>query len=107
MLALGRCFGILPEARGLVTRGPYRFVRHPVYLGELGAVAGLSIGAPSLWNLLVLVAFYAAQAARMRLEEQALGREFPEYADYGAVTPRLVPRVSLALSRIPTALRSS
>jgi protein-S-isoprenylcysteine O-methyltransferase Ste14 len=107
VLALGRCFGILPEARGLVTRGPYRFVRHPVYLGELGAVVGLSIGAPSLWNVLVLVAFYAAQAVRMRLEEQALGREFPEYADYAAVTQRLVPRAPLALWRIPTASRSS
>ncbi|HEU4942388.1 MAG TPA: methyltransferase, partial [Gaiellaceae bacterium] len=40
-LALGRCFGLLPEARGLVTRGPYRLVRHPVYLGEFAAVGGL------------------------------------------------------------------
>ena len=37
VLALGRCFGVLPEARGLVTRGPYRTVRHPVYLGEIAA----------------------------------------------------------------------
>jgi protein-S-isoprenylcysteine O-methyltransferase Ste14 len=106
VLALGRCFGILPEARGLVTRGPYRFVRHPVYLGELGAVLGFVIGAPTFWNIGVLVAFYVAQAVRMRLEEQALGREFREYADYAAATPRLVPRVPLALSRIPTPSRS-
>jgi len=106
VLALGRCFGILPEARGLVTRGPYRFVRHPVYLGELGAVLGFVIGAPTFWNIGVLVAFYVAQAVRMRLEEQALGREFREYADYAAVTPRLVPRVPLALPRIPTPSRS-
>jgi protein-S-isoprenylcysteine O-methyltransferase Ste14 len=107
VLALGRCFGILPEARGLVMRGPYRFVRHPVYLGELGAVLGFVIGAPTFWNIGVLVAFYVAQAIRMRLEEQALGREFPAYAEYAALTPRLVPRVPLALSRIPTASRSS
>jgi protein-S-isoprenylcysteine O-methyltransferase Ste14 len=68
VLALGRCFGILPEARGLVTRGPYRFVRHPVYLGELGAVLGFVISAPTYWNIGVLVAFYVAQAVRMRLE---------------------------------------
>ena len=43
VLALGRCFGVLPEARGLVTHGPYEFVRHPLYLGEFGGVAGLAI----------------------------------------------------------------
>ncbi len=106
VLALGKCFGILPEARGLVMRGPYRFVRHPVYLGELGAVVGFSIGAPSLWNLAVLVAFYAAQTVRMRLEEQALTREFAEYAGYAAMTPRLLP-IPLVPLRVTTASRPS
>ena len=105
VLALGRCFGILPEARGLVRRGPYRIVRHPVYLGELGAVVGLVIGAFGLWNALVLAAFYVAQSARMRLEERALTLEFPEYAEYAEVTPRLVPRVPLLPARIPAASR--
>jgi protein-S-isoprenylcysteine O-methyltransferase Ste14 len=91
VLALGRCFGVLPEVRGLVTEGPYRFVRHPVYLGELGACAGLVIAAPSLWNLGVAAVFYGAQAIRMRLEELALAEEFPEYAAYAAATPRIVP----------------
>ena len=95
VLCLGRCFGVLPEARGLVTRGPYRIVRHPVYLGELGAAAGLVIAAPSVRNLCALVAFNAAQAIRMRLEEHALAEEFPEYASYAAETPRLLPRIVL------------
>jgi protein-S-isoprenylcysteine O-methyltransferase Ste14 len=92
-LALGRCFGVLPEVRGLVTRGPYRLVRHPVYLGEFGALAGLVLAAPSRWNLGVAVAFAAAQATRIRLEERALLAELPEYADYAARTPRLIPRL--------------
>jgi protein-S-isoprenylcysteine O-methyltransferase Ste14 len=92
VLALGRCFGVLPEARGLVTSGPYRFVRHPVYLGELGAAAGLVLAAPTAWNLGVLFAFAAAQAVRMRLEERALAAEFTAYAEYAARTPRIVPR---------------
>jgi protein-S-isoprenylcysteine O-methyltransferase Ste14 len=91
VLALGRCFGVLPEARGLVTEGPYRFVRHPVYLGEFGACAGLVLAAPSLWNLGVAAIFVCAQAIRMRLEELALVAEFPEYAAYAAATPRIVP----------------
>jgi protein-S-isoprenylcysteine O-methyltransferase Ste14 len=91
VLALGTCFGVLPEARGLVMRGPYRLVRHPVYLGELGACAGLVLGAPSAWNLTAAVVLLGAQLVRMRLEERALETEFPEYAAYAAHTPRLIP----------------
>jgi protein-S-isoprenylcysteine O-methyltransferase Ste14 len=92
-LALGRCFGLLPEARGLVTRGPYRLVRHPVYLGEFGAVAGLLLASPTTRNVLLAVAFAAAQTVRMRLEERELTDVFPEYVAYASRTPRLVPRL--------------
>jgi protein-S-isoprenylcysteine O-methyltransferase Ste14 len=91
---LGRCFGVLPEARGLVTRGPYRFVRHPVYLGEIGACVGLAIAAPALANAAALALLVAAQSVRMRLEERALTRAFPDYVKYAAQTPRLVPRLA-------------
>jgi protein-S-isoprenylcysteine O-methyltransferase Ste14 len=94
VFALGRCFGILPEARGLVTHGPYRLVRHPVYAGEMGAVVGFLIGAPSSWNLIATAIFFVAQGVRMRLEERALQSEFPEYGEYAAVTPRLLPTFS-------------
>lgn len=95
VLTLGRCFGILPEARGLVTRGPYRLVRHPVYLGELAACAGLVLGALGPWNLACFAVLCAAQWIRMGLEEQALAREFPEYRSYAARTPRLIPWAAL------------
>jgi protein-S-isoprenylcysteine O-methyltransferase Ste14 len=102
VLALGKCFGVLPEARGLVTRGPYRIVRHPVYVGEFGTFAGFLIAAPTAWNLAVVVAFCVGQAVRMRLEERALTLEFPEYADYAARTPAVVPGLRRSASeRIP------
>jgi protein-S-isoprenylcysteine O-methyltransferase Ste14 len=92
VVSLGRCFGVLPEARGLVTRGPYRLVRHPVYLGELTACGGLVLAAPTTRNFLVATVFVVAQAVRMRLEEKELEEQFPEYRRYAAVTPKLVPR---------------
>jgi protein-S-isoprenylcysteine O-methyltransferase Ste14/Flp pilus assembly pilin Flp len=92
-LALGKCFGVLPEARGLVTHGPYRVVRHPLYLGEFGACAGLVLASPSARNLAAGGVFVVAQTVRMRLEERALTREFPEYADYAARTPRVIPSI--------------
>ena len=103
VLALGRCFGVLPEVRGLITRGPYRVVRHPVYLGELGACAGLLVAAPTRWNAGVVAMFVLAQIVRMRLEERALAEEFPAYRAYAARTPAIVPprTTLLAAARLP------
>jgi protein-S-isoprenylcysteine O-methyltransferase Ste14 len=96
VLALGRCFGVLPEARGLVRRGPYRIVRHPVYLGEFGMCAGFVLAAPTLGNCLCGAVFVIAQAFRMRLEEEALTLEFPDYRQYAATTPRVIPGLAPA-----------
>jgi protein-S-isoprenylcysteine O-methyltransferase Ste14 len=98
VLALGRCFGVLPEARGLVTRGPYRVVRHPIYLGEILALVGLTVSSGATWSILALVMFVAAQAVRMRLEERALSAAFPEYELYASRTGRLLPQLGIQRS---------
>lgn len=98
VMFLGRCFGVLPEARGLVTGGPYGIVRHPVYLGEIGACVGLVIAAPALANAIALAVFIIAQAVRMKLEERALQAAFPEYEAYARRVPRLVPTPRRRLS---------
>ena len=90
---LGRSFSILPEARKLVTHGPYRIVRHPLYAAELFAVAGIAMQHWSWWVALMVVAQLGVLLGRMHFEEQVLGAEFPEYAAYRARTKRLIPRV--------------
>jgi protein-S-isoprenylcysteine O-methyltransferase Ste14 len=91
LLFLGRSISILPEARGLVTRGPYGLVRHPLYLGEIIALAGVALQYLSAWALLLLGLVSAFQLQRMKYEELVLFHTFPEYRDYMARTARLVP----------------
>jgi protein-S-isoprenylcysteine O-methyltransferase Ste14 len=90
-VALGRCFGVLPEARGLITHGPYRFVRHPLYLGEFNLCAALILASPSTRNAVLAVVFAVAQSLRMDMEERELTDQFPEYRDYARRTRRLIP----------------
>jgi len=88
---LRRSFSILPEARRLVTGGPYGLSRHPLYLGE--AVAGFALYVPTLaWPGATLLALYlVAQYLRIRAEERVLEKEFPEYAEYRRRVPRYLP----------------
>jgi len=93
VLVLGRSISLLPEARRLVTRGPYTLVRHPLYLGEMIFVAGVALQRLSAWALLLLGLVWAFQLQRMKYEELVLFQSFPEYGDYMARTARLVPGV--------------
>ncbi len=81
---LRRSFSITVEARTLVTRGPYRWVRHPVYLGEILAAAAVVAWRWSLLNLAILVLFVIIQLYRARLEESKLRRMFPEYTTFSS-----------------------
>jgi protein-S-isoprenylcysteine O-methyltransferase Ste14 len=92
-IVLGRSMSILPEARRLVTSGPYALVRHPLYLGEIVAVAGVTLQYLSAWALFLLGLLCVIQLQRMKNEERVLSQVFPEYGDYMARTARLVPGV--------------
>lgn len=90
---LGRSFSVMAEARRLVTRGVYRFVRHPLYLAEEFATIGIFIQFCSPGTALLLTAQIAFQLRRMHNEERVLAETFPEYAAYRARTARLIPGV--------------
>lgn len=87
MWTLRHAFSITVEARTLVTGGPYRFVRHPVYLGEMLATAGVAVLRFSPGNCLLLVLFIVLQLLRARWEEAKLARNFPEYGSFAARSP--------------------
>ncbi|MBW8833139.1 MAG: isoprenylcysteine carboxylmethyltransferase family protein [Burkholderiales bacterium] len=81
-VTLGRSFGLLPAHRGVVTSGPYAWVRHPIYLGYLVSHIGFLLANLSVRNFLVLVGLYGLQMVRMILEERVLGRASTEYGSY-------------------------
>jgi len=93
LIFLGRSISLLPEARRLVTSGPYALVRHPLYFGEMVAIAGIALQHLSAWALLLLILIWALQLQRMKYEERVLLQSFPEYGDYMVRTARLAPGV--------------
>jgi len=90
---LGRSFSIMPEARGLVTSGLYRYVRHPLYLAEMIAAIGTVIQFASSWTAVILAVQIAFQLRRMRNEEIVLMEIFPGYAAYKEKTARIIPGI--------------
>jgi protein-S-isoprenylcysteine O-methyltransferase Ste14 len=92
-LTLARSISIIPEARGLVTSGPYAFVRHPLHIGEFVVLFGIALQHLMPWSLLLLGVQCVFQFERMKNEERVLARAFPNYADYIACTARLLPGV--------------
>jgi protein-S-isoprenylcysteine O-methyltransferase Ste14 len=90
---LRRAFSLLPEARGLVMRGPYRRIRHPLYLAGLITSLGAMMPFLQPWSFLIVIANFGLQLFRMHYEEQVLARAYPEYAAYVARTYRLIPGV--------------
>ena len=90
---LWRSFGIAAANRGPVERGPYRFVRHPMYAGYFLVDVGFILNNPLIWNSAVYSVAVALQIMRILAEERILTAD-PLYADYrNRVRYRLLPRV--------------
>jgi protein-S-isoprenylcysteine O-methyltransferase Ste14 len=80
-----------PTEGGLVTTGPYQYIRHPIYTAIVlfmwaGVVANWSLG------VMAMAALASGGAlVRMLCEEQLLVQRYPEYASYAKVTNRMIP----------------
>ncbi len=92
-LSLGDNWGMpmtMREQPELVTRGPYTFVRHPIYTGMTLAMIGSALVVPPYWLLVLAFCVYFAYGARR--EEQDMLAQFPEqYAAYRQRTKMFVP----------------
>ncbi len=84
IVSLKKSFSILTEARALVTTGVYRWVRHPLYIGESLTTLGCCLYLPSWFNVFLTVFFFVLILLRAKFEEGKMIEFFPEYQEYKA-----------------------
>jgi len=87
-------FNVRPEPKAggqLVTRGPYRYVRHPMYLAVLLVALGCCVGYATPWRWAALAPLGVVLAIKAHAEEQAMAALHPGYADYARRSWRVLP----------------
>jgi protein-S-isoprenylcysteine O-methyltransferase Ste14 len=90
---LGRSMGCVPANRGVVSSGPYAWVRHPMYAGYLLVHIAYLLANPAAWTLLMYATCWGLQIPRLRAEERLLSQD-EEYQLYRTkVRYRLLPGV--------------
>jgi protein-S-isoprenylcysteine O-methyltransferase Ste14 len=85
-------FGLRTAVRQLVTTGPYRRIRHPLYFGEIIHILGIAILAATPVALVLFVVAVAMQAVRAKIEERKFIATVPEYAAFARATGFLWPK---------------
>jgi protein-S-isoprenylcysteine O-methyltransferase Ste14 len=96
--ALGKEWSVtarLVVGHKLATRGPYRFVRHPIYTGMFGMLLATGVAISYWFSLLVAIAvFFVGTIIRVRSEEKLLREQFgPEFEAYAERVPAMLPGV--------------
>src|ERR1019366_4953103 len=90
---MGRSFGVLPANRGIVSKGPFRWVRHPIYFGWLILSIGYAMSCPNDRNIILIATTFPFMVWRIGQEEVHLSAD-PAYRRYmDRVRYRLWPGV--------------
>jgi protein-S-isoprenylcysteine O-methyltransferase Ste14 len=89
--SLGRNLSVIAQAREVAEHGPYRWVRHPLYTGEIVSSLGLAVIAGTIAAAGMWVTLVALQVYRARREEQVLAGALPTYVPYCERTAALLP----------------
>jgi protein-S-isoprenylcysteine O-methyltransferase Ste14 len=90
---MGRSFGVLPANRGIVSKGPFRWVRHPIYFGWFILSIGYAMSYANDRNIILIIATLPFMVWRIDQEEAHLSAD-PDYRAYmQRVRYRLVPGV--------------
>ena len=92
LLYLRRSFALFVSVREVVIKGPYRYVRHPIYLGYLLDLVGLLLATCSPGMIALGAGFVVLLICRARMEEDMLAEANPAYQRYFARTGFLFPR---------------
>jgi protein-S-isoprenylcysteine O-methyltransferase Ste14 len=92
-LTLGRSFGFAAADRGLITRGPYAVIRHPIYASYLLTLSGYLLQSISVRNALVVVLVSSCNVGRAVVEDRLLATSEQYEAYRSQVRWRLLPGV--------------
>ena len=87
---------ILPDIRAgsiLITAGPYRYIRHPMYAAVLLFTLALVLDEFSWFRCVVWILLFTDLVAKLTYEERLLTQHFEDYREYQRRTKRLVPFV--------------
>jgi protein-S-isoprenylcysteine O-methyltransferase Ste14 len=80
-----------PGASSIIRRGPYRFVRHPMYSAALLFIWAAVLSHLSLWTLTLGVVVTVVVSFRLIAEERLLRTRYSEYGEYARSTKALIP----------------
>lgn len=93
----GYASGYVRKNAELTVTGPYAYTRNPLYLGSIAIALGFAVAAGRWWLVVLLVGmFLAIYLPTILSEEQFLRATFPNFSDYAARVPRLLPRLTPA-----------